>query len=66
MDMGGQNNTYEKTRGGGEGGKGSERDSVSSKGSGGMTRFLVLISRITKALVSQYLLYLQCTVEVEE
>ena len=45
--------------GGGGGGKGSARDSAPSRGSGDMTRFLVLISRITffrgKALVSQYL-----------
>ena len=41
------------------GGKGSARDSAPSRGSGDMTRFLLLISRITffggKALVSQYL-----------
>ena len=41
------------------GGKGSARDSVPSRGSRDMTRFLVFISRITflggKALVSQYL-----------
>ena len=56
MGKGGQNNTYEINGGGGGGGKGSERDSVPSRGSGDMTRFLVLISRITffggKVLVS--------------
>ena len=56
MGKGGQNNTY-KINGGG--GKGSARDSAPSRGSGDMTRFLLLISRITffggKALVSQYL-----------
>ena len=31
----------------GGGGEGSERDSVPSRGSGDMTRFLVLTSRIT-------------------
>ena len=45
--------------GGGGGGKGNARDSAPSRGSGDMTRFLVLISRITffggKTLVSQYL-----------
>ena len=44
---GGQNNTYKINGGGGGGGKGSARDSAPSRGSGDMTRFLVLISRIT-------------------
>ena len=43
---GGQNNTY-KINGGGGGGKGSACDSAPSRGSGDMTRFLLLISRIT-------------------
>ena len=55
MGKGGQNNTY-KINGGG---KGSACDSVPSRGSADMTRFLLLISRVTffggKALVSQYL-----------
>ena len=48
-----------KKMGGGGGGKGSEHDCAPSRGSGDMTRFHVLITRITffegKTLVSQYL-----------
>ena len=47
MGKGGQNNTYKINGGGGGGGKGSARNSAPSRGSGDMTRFLVLISRIT-------------------
>ena len=49
MVKGGQNNTYKINGGGGGGGggKGSAHNSVPSRGSGDMTRFLVLISRIT-------------------